>query len=47
MAEIEDAGEVVVDLDAIAADLRAKLDTATSDEGSNAQNPVHTDLPML
>ena len=32
MAEIEDAGKVVVDLDVITADLRAELD-ATSSEG--------------
>ncbi|SYW81847.1 uncharacterized protein UHO2_00352 [Ustilago hordei] len=47
MAEIEDAGEVVMDLDTIATDLRAKLDTTPSNEGNNAQNPVHTDLPTL
>ncbi|KAJ1027735.1 hypothetical protein NDA13_003190 [Ustilago tritici] len=50
MAEVEEAGEVVMDLDAIAADLRAELDAAPSEEGHIQQVSTHTDtqdMPLL
>ncbi|SPC63850.1 uncharacterized protein UHOD_11350 [Ustilago sp. UG-2017b] len=50
MAKIEEAGEVVMDLDAIAADLRAELDAAPSEEGHIQQALTHTDtqdVPLL
>ncbi|SPC63948.1 uncharacterized protein UHOD_11381 [Ustilago sp. UG-2017b] len=51
MAEIEVAGEIVVDLDAIAADLDTKLDTALTKGGNMLQVPTQTadpgDVPLL
>ncbi|KAJ1041808.1 hypothetical protein NDA14_002149 [Ustilago hordei] len=43
MAEIEDAGEIVMDLDAITADLRAELDMVSSKGGNIQQASTHTD----
>lgn len=51
MAEIEVAGEVVIDLDAIAPDLDAELDTALTKGGNMLQVPTQTmdpgDMPLL
>ena len=43
MAEIEDAGEIIMDLDAITADLRAELDMVSSKGGNIQQASTHTD----
>ncbi|SOV02792.1 uncharacterized protein UDID_18032 [Ustilago sp. UG-2017a] len=51
MMEIEEVGEVVVDLNTIAADLEAELNAAVSKGGSTMQDPIRTDtlenVPLL
>lgn len=45
MAEIEATGEIVVDLDVIAADLEAELDAASSEEGNTLHNTTQAADP--
>ncbi|KAJ1585616.1 hypothetical protein NDA12_000079 [Ustilago hordei] len=45
LAEIEATGEIVVDLDVIAADLEAELDAVSSEEGNTSHNMTQAAYP--
>ncbi|KAJ1038973.1 hypothetical protein NDA10_001740 [Ustilago hordei] len=47
MSEIENAGEIVIDLDAIAAELCAELDVTLSQARNSTEDPTCVDILML